>query len=150
MTNDKFPMTNIIIKLKYMLNKILHFIKYNNGAIIILAVVLILGGGALAAGPEAIGQKETTVQGVDNTALFSVDLDSFNMDFKIENIQKDETYYYVTYSFLDLALADNAWQYQLSQKTQKISRKNKEDLGVYLAKFLAKHYQARTRELKQE
>lgn len=32
-----------------MLKKIIHFIKYNNAAVIILAVILILGGGALGA-----------------------------------------------------------------------------------------------------
>ncbi len=133
-----------------MLQKILHFIKYNNATIIILAVILILGGGALAAGPENIGQKQTSVQGVDNTALLAADLENFSMDFKIENIQQDENYYYVTYSFLDLALSDSAWQYQLSQKTQKVSKKIKQDVGVYMAKFMAKHYEARIRELKQE
>ncbi|MDP2736410.1 MAG: hypothetical protein Q8O59_01340, partial [bacterium] len=64
--------------------------------------------------------------------------------------QADEKYYYVTYSFLDLVLTDNLWQYQLSQKTQKVSRKIKEDIGIYMAKFMAKHYEARTRELKNE
>jgi hypothetical protein len=132
------------------MQKLFHFIKYNNATIIILAIVLILGGGALAAGPENIGQKQTSIEGVDNTALLAADLSSFNMDFKIENIEQDEKYYYVTYSFLDLALIDNAWQYQLSQKTQKISKKIKEDIGVYMAKFMAKHHEARVRELSQE
>jgi len=133
-----------------MLQKILHFIKYNNATVIILAIVLILGGGALAAGPENIGVKQTSVEGVDNTALLAADLTAFNMDFKIENVQQDEKYYYVTYGFLDLTEADSAWQYQLSQKTQKVSKKIKEDIGVYMAKFMAKHYEARVRELKQE
>jgi len=126
------------------------FIKYNNATVIILAIVLILGGGALAAGPEAIGQKQTSVAGVDNTALLAADLDKFNMDFKIENVQQDEKYYYVTYSFLDLALSDSAWQYQLSQRTQKVSKKIKQDIGEYTAKFMAKHYESRMRELKRE
>lgn len=133
-----------------MLEKLFHFIKYNNATVIILALVLILGGGALAAGPEAVGERQTSIQGVDNAALLTADFNNFNMDFKIENIEQDEKYYYVTYSFLDLAEADSAWQYQLSRKTQKISKKIKEDLGEYLAKFLAKHYEARTRELKSE
>lgn len=130
------------------MDKIINFIKYNNATVIILAVILILGGGALAAGPEAIGQKETRVQGFNNTALLAADLDKFNMDFKIENIEQDEKYYYATYSFLDLVILDNAWQYQLNSKTQKVSKKIKQDLGEYLAKFLAKHYEARLRELK--
>ena len=132
------------------MKKIIDFIKYNNATVIILAIVLIVGGGALAAGPENIGQKQTSVEGVDNTVLLAVDLAAFNMDFKIENIEQDEKYYYVTYSFLDLVLADNAWQYQLSQKTQKVSKKIKEDIGVYMAKFMAKHHEARVRELTKE
>ena len=133
-----------------MLEKILHFIKYNNATVVILAVILLLGGGALAAGPENIGQKQTSIEGVDNAALLAVDLTAFNMDFKIENVQQDEKYYYVTYGFLDLTQADNLWQYQLSQKTQKVSKKIKQDVGEYMAKFMAKHYEARVRELKQE
>jgi hypothetical protein len=133
-----------------MFKEIMHFIKYNNATVIILAVILILGGGAFAAGPEAIGQRQTSIEGLDNTALLAVDLSTFNMDFKIENIQADEKYYYVTYSFLDLTVIDSAWQYQLSQKTQKVSKKIKEDIGVYMAKFLAKFYEARVRELTEE
>lgn len=133
-----------------MLAKIIHFIKYNNATVIILAIILILGGGALAAGPEAIGQKQTSVQGIDNTLLLAADLDNFNMDFKIEKIEQDEQYYYVIYSYLDLVVLDNAWQYQLNSKMQKISRKLKQDLGEYLVGFLVKHQEARTRQLKQE
>ena len=133
-----------------MLAQIFHFIKYNNATVIILAIILILGGGALAAGPEAIGQKQTSVQGIDNTLLLAADLDNFNMDFKIEKIEQDEQYYYVIYSYLDLVVLDNAWQYQLNSKMQKISRKLKQDLGQYLANFLVKHQEARTRQLKQE
>lgn len=132
-----------------MFSKLLHFIKYNNAAIIILALILILGGAALAAGPEAIGQRQTSVEGLDNTALLAADLDKFNMDFKIENIKQDNKYYYATYSYLDLAVLDNAWQYQLNSRAQKISKKIKQDVGEYLAKFLAKHYEARLRELRE-
>jgi len=133
-----------------MLAQIFHFIKYNNATVIILAIILILGGGALAAGPEAIGQKQTSVQGIDNTLLLAADLDNFNMDFKIEKIEQDEQYYYVIYSYLDLVVLTNAWQYQLNSQTRKISRKLKQDLGEYLVGFLVKHQEARTRQLKQE
>jgi len=129
--------------------KLLHFIKYNNATVIILAIILILGGGALAAGPENIGQKETSIQGIDNTTLILADLGKFNMDFKIENIEQDDNYYYVTYSYLDLVIINSAWQYQLSQTTRKVSKKIKDDVGVYMAKYLAKQYEARLRELTQ-
>lgn len=133
-----------------MFNKIFHFIKYNNATVIILALILILGGGALAAGPEAVGQRQVSVENVDNSLLIAADLGNFNMDFKIERVEEDENYYYATYSYLDLAVLDQAWQYQLNSKTQKISKKIKQDLGEYLAGFLAKHRQARVRQLKEE
>jgi len=133
-----------------MFNKITNFLKYNNATIIILAIVLIVGGGALAAGPENIGQKQTSIQGIDNTLLLSIDLAAFNMDFKIETIEQDEKYYYVTYSYLDIVIIDNAWQYQLNQNTQKVSKRIKQDIGEYMAKFLAKHHEARIRELTEE
>lgn len=133
-----------------MMQKIINFIKYNNATIIILAIILVVGGGALAAGPENIGQKQTSIQGIDNTLLLSVDLTTFNMDFKIENIKQDEKYYYVIYSYLDIVIIDNAWQYQLNQNTQKVSKRIKQDIGEYMAKFLTKHYQARIRELTEE
>jgi len=132
-----------------MFEKILNFIKYNNATILILAVILILGGGALAAGPEAIGVAQTSIQGVDNSLLLSAALDNFSMDFKIEKIEADEGYYYATYSYLDLVVLDNAWQYQLNSKTQKISKKLKSDLSLYLADFLKKHHEARVRQLKE-
>ncbi|OIO51656.1 MAG: hypothetical protein AUJ11_01580 [Parcubacteria group bacterium CG1_02_44_65] len=133
-----------------MLQKILYFIKYNNATVVILAVILLLGGGALAAGPEGVGQKETRLENIDNSLLIAANLSNYNMDFKIEKVEEDENYYYATYSFLDLAVLDQAWQYQLNSKTQKISKKIKQDLGEYLAGFLAKHRQARVRQLKEE
>ena len=133
-----------------MFNKILYFLKYNNATVIILAVILILGGGALAAGPENLGQKRTSIRGLDNTLLLAADLETFNMDFKINLIEQDENYYYIDYSFLDLTVADSAWQYQLREARRKVSKKIQEDLGVYLTKYLAKHYESRMRELKAE
>ena len=133
-----------------MLKNFFHFLKYNNATIIILGVILILGGGVFAAGPEAIGEKQTSIQGFDNTALLAADFNNFNMDFKIEKIEQDGQYYFVTYSYLDLNAVNQAWQYQLNQKTVKVSKKVKDDLGVYLAKYLLKHQEARTRELKKE
>lgn len=143
-------MFGIINNLNYMLKKIIYFLKYNNATVIILAVILILGGGALAAGPDAIGSQTTSVQNIDNTLLLAANLDNFAMDFKIESISQDDAYYYVTYSYLDLDVIDSAWQYELREKQQKISKKQKEDLGVYLEKFLAKQQEARVRELTKE
>ena len=132
------------------MRKIIDFIKYNNATVIILAVALLLAGGALAAGPEAIGGKRGSGGNIDNTLLLAADLDNFSLDFKIEKLEADDDYYYAVYSYLDLTVLDSAWQYQLNSRSQKISKKIQEDLGEYLAKFLAKHHQARVRQLRQE
>ena len=136
-----------------MLNKIINFIKYNNAMVFILAFVFIVGGGVFAQteeGQNFIGQKETSVLGVDNTLLLESDLDSLDMDFKIESIEKDDKYYYVKYTFLDLIKVDDAWQYQVQEKTRKVSLKLKQDLGEYFIEELSEEYGARIKDLKEE
>ncbi len=135
-----------------MLNKIINFIKYNNATVVIVIVVLIVGTSAFASetGREIIGQKQTNIEGVDNSLLLEVDLDKFDMEYKIENIKEDEENYFVTYTFLDLVKADNAWQYMLRESIRKVSKKNKKDLGLYLAEELAEEYEAKIKELKEE
>ncbi|MDD5032147.1 MAG: hypothetical protein PHR36_03855 [Patescibacteria group bacterium] len=134
-----------------MLEKFIHFIRYNNVVILIIALVLILGTSALASetGQTAIGQKQTTIEGTDNTLILAADLDKFNMDFKIEKIEEDEKMYYISYTYLDLAIKDNVWQYQLKENTRRVSKKLETDLGVYLAGELKEEYEARIKELKE-
>ncbi|MBU1991753.1 hypothetical protein KKC67_01915 [Patescibacteria group bacterium] len=135
-----------------MFKKFLYFIKYNNFAIVILVITIIIGGSVFAAEPaqQVLGQKQTRIEGVDNTALLSADLSNFNMDFKISKIEKDEKFYYVTYTFLDLIIVDNAWQYQLKEKKRKVSQNLSEDLGVYLAGELKEEYDSRLKDLSLE
>ena len=107
-----------------MFKKLIHFIKYNNATVLILVFILVLGSGAFAASPqgqELIGEKQTNIEGVDNTLLISADLENYEMDFKIEKIDEDDKYYYVTYTYLDLIKMDNAWEYSINEKTRKIS-----------------------------
>ncbi|MEA3463706.1 MAG: thrombospondin type 3 repeat-containing protein [Patescibacteria group bacterium] len=134
-----------------MLKKTIHFIKYHNAAVIILAAALIMGASVFASetGRDAIGKKQTSRQGIDNTLLLSADLDNMNMDFKIENITQDAKMYYITYTFLDLDKSHNAWQYLLKENTRKVSLKLKKDLGIYIAEELKEEYDARIKYLKQ-
>ncbi|MFA6106506.1 MAG: hypothetical protein WC745_02405 [Patescibacteria group bacterium] len=114
-------------------SKIIDFIKYNNATMIIFAVIFIFGAGVFAAEPDAIGQKQTRVEGVDNSLLLTVDLESHDMDFKIEKIESDEKYFFVTFTYLDISAVNNAWQYGIREKTIKVSRDLEGDLGVWLA-----------------
>jgi len=160
-----------------MFKKFIHFIKYNNATIIILVAMFIISASAFATEPgrEVVGQKQTSIEGIDNTLLIEADLAKMDMDFRIEKIETDDPgtspgqgqaaesslehsvltkasqgYYYITYTYIDLVKIDNAWQYQLQEKNRKISKKLKQDLGVYLAQELAEEYQARIKELREE
>lgn len=134
------------------MQKVLNFIKYNNAMVLILAAVFLFAAGAFAQteeGREIIGEKQTRVEGVDNTLLLAADLDKIEMDFKIEKIEEDEKMYYVTYTFLDLDKLNGAWQYQLKEKTRKVSKKIDGDLGEYMLKELHEQYLARAEELRE-
>ena len=101
-----------------MFRKIINFIQYNNITVLILAIIFIVGSGVFAqtdTGQAVIGKQTTTVQGVDNTLLLAADLANLQMDFKIEKVEQDETYYYVTYTYIDLIKKDSAWQYQMQE-----------------------------------
>ncbi len=134
-----------------MLKKFINFIKYNNIAALVLVALLILGTSALAAEPvrQALGQKITQTKGIDNTLLLSADLDKMNMDFRIEKIEQDDKFYYVTYTYLDLVKTKRAWEYQVREKVMKVSRKIKKDLGNYLAQELSEVKYQRLKYLKQ-
>jgi len=76
-----------------MLNKAIHFIKYNNITVLILAILFLLSTGVFAqteTGKAVIGAKQTNIEGVDNTLLLEADLDNLDMDFKIEKIESDD------------------------------------------------------------
>jgi hypothetical protein len=135
------------------MNRIIHFLKYNNATVLILLAIILLGGSAFAAtdaGQAAIGQQTSRVEGVDNTLLLTATPDSMNMDFKIEKIEQDVDYYYVTYTFLTLVKIDNAWQYQLTEKSRKVTKKIRQDLGTYLAEEFKQEHDAIVKDLKAE
>ncbi len=128
-----------------------YFLKYNNLTVLIILAVFVATGGVFAqteAGQKIIGQKQIKIEGVDNTLLLDTDLDNFDMDFKIEKIEQDEKYYYITYTYLDLVRKNQAWQYEIREKIKKVSRKLKKDLGLYLAEELKEERDARIKDLK--
>jgi len=135
-----------------MFQKFIQFIKYNNASMVILLVFFVVGTGVFASetGREAFGQKNTHIEGIDNTVLLEVDLDKMNMDFSIEDISEDVKYFYVKYTFLDLEKVDNVWEYQLKDKTRKVSKKSGVDLDKYLVEELKEEYQSRIKYLKKQ
>lgn len=136
-----------------MLSKTINFLKYNNATVLIILAFFVVGSGVFAqteTGQALIGEEQTNVEGIDNTVLLAVDLAGYDMDFKIEKIEEDAKYYYVTYTFLDIDIIDNAWQYDLKEKTRKISKRSGEDIAVYMAEEFGEIYDARIDELRTE
>ncbi len=136
-----------------MFKKFIHFIKYNNLAVFVMLAVFLVGGGVFAqteAGQDLIGEKQNRIEGVDNTLLLEAVIDEIDMNFKIERIKQDEKYYYVVYTFYDLVNENAAWQYQVREKTRKISKKSRKDIGVYLAEEFKEQYEDRVRFLNEK
>ncbi|MCX6796381.1 MAG: hypothetical protein NTW06_02685 [Candidatus Falkowbacteria bacterium] len=131
--------------------KIIHFIQYNNLTVFIVLAIFLASAGVFAqtpTGQDLIGVQAKKVEGIDNTLLLQADLDNFNQDYKIEKIEEDNNYYYVTYTYLDLVRDENAWQYQIQEKIKKVSKKLKKDLGVFLAEQFLQEYQAKIKDLR--
>jgi len=144
-----------------MRHKLLQILQYHNAVIIIfIAVVLILSGYVFAqtdTGQEIIGEKQEKVISIDNAALLAADLDNFDMNFKILEINQDNatstsSNYYITYAYRDLILQDNIWQWQEKTKTMEMSKKSVEnrDLGDYIAEELSEIAYWQQKELKEK
>lgn len=113
----------------------------------------VLGSGVFAkteVGQAFIGKKLTGVAGIDNKLLLEADLDNFDMNYRIEKIDEDQKYYYVTYTFLDLVENNQAWQYLIQEKIRKVSKKSRVDLPKYLAKEFTQMYDTRINYLREE
>lgn len=135
-----------------MFQKFLQFVKYNNATVIIIVLFLVVGTSVFASetGQALIGEKTTRVEGVDNTALLEADLDKLDMDFNIENIKEDDKYYYVIYTHLDLNKENNIWEWQVQEKTRKVSKKSGVELDKYLVEEFKEEYESRIKKLKEE
>lgn len=126
------------------MNRFISFLKYNNLAIILIALVFIIGSSVFAA-PLA---KTSKIIGTDNTLLLSEDLLKFVFDYRVEKIESDDVYYYVTFTHKDLIERDNVWQEEVVENSLKVTRSSlNEDLGLYLARQLAEEQANRLHEL---
>ena len=124
-----------------MFNKITKFVKYHNAFTILLAVILLSFGSAMASETvrdTVLGEAVVEKDGIDNSLLLSTDLDKFDFQMKITNVYEDEENYYISYSFNTLAIKDNIWQEIVKDGMMDISKKflGKRDLGIYVAEEL--------------
>ena len=123
------------------MQKIIRFIKYNNGFVIILGLILASAAGALAneTSREAIvGKTIVTRIGMDNTRIISADLENFEMGLKIKSVKEDGEFYYVNFDYNAIDAKDGVWQTVKKEKNINVSkiRLGDIDLGLYLAEEL--------------
>ena len=119
-------------------NKILHFLQYHNLTLVILMFIIGFGTASLASDNvrSAIFEKEVKEVGVDNTMLLTADIDNFDFQPQITDIEEDENYYYVDYQYKTLGVKDNVWQEVIQEKELKVPKKvlaqSNKDLPSYI------------------
>ena len=125
------------------MQKIINFVKYNNSFIIILGIIFLGAGSSFASETvrdAVIGQTIEEVNGMDNSALLSADLNSLKQEMGIADVSEDEENYYVGYSFSTFDIKDNIWQNQTKTQTLKVPKEalnGGKDLGLYVQSELA-------------
>ncbi len=130
-----------------MIRRFLHFIQYHNAANALLIGIFVVGAGtAFAATDEDVRQavadtviKETqTIVQIDNSTIVDADLDAFDAQLQVLEVQEDDFAYYATYQFSTLAIEDGLWQEVLKNGKMTIDKESLAggDLGLYLAEEL--------------
>jgi len=136
------------------MQKIINFIKYNNGFMIILGIVFLGAGSSFASETvrdAVIGQTIEETKGMDNSALLAINLNSFKQEMNIGDVSEDEENYYVGYSFSTFDIKDNIWQNQTKNQTLKVPQEalnGGKDLGLYVQSELAQVMDAQLAYLK--
>jgi hypothetical protein len=115
--------------------RILNFVKYNNGFPFIVGILLVGTSTFAATDPGAVVSSQQTVVSVDNSRIISVDLSNFNQNLQIKGITEDADNYYVDYTYDSIVIQDNAWQDAVVENTMTIDKASLRggDLGTWLA-----------------
>src|SRR3989338_5303478 len=121
-----------------MKDKILNFIKYNNGFTLAVMFFFFISGVSFAASPDlrdGVYASSEELTSIDNGILLSTNLDSFNFNLRINSVKEDNKSYYVDYSYQTLAIEEGSWQRLDRQKSMTVSKSSIEghDLGLYVA-----------------
>ncbi len=102
-----------------------HFIKYNNAVPIVLGALFLSTSATLAASPEvrdSVYSSATEIRNIDNSYLFSVDLDNYDFSMRVTGIQEDAEWYYLSYEFDTIDVLDGAWKALTYEKVLRVSK----------------------------
>lgn len=122
------------------MQKLFHFLRYDNTVPIILGILFLGAGSVFAAtNPEAILSTTEQVLSIDNTYLVNKDLSTYSPTVQITGVTEDPDTYYVSYSFNTIALKDSVWQDVSNGEVMNVSKTDLgayRDLGVYVTEQL--------------
>lgn len=123
------------------LDKIVYFVKYNNGFVFIIGFIFFGFSVTMAASPDArqsIYNSSQNITDVDNSYILNVDLESFKFNLQIKNIEEDIDFFHIYYSYGTISVVDYVWKPTHIERRFLVSKASlgKGDLGLYLAEQL--------------
>ena len=124
-----------------MLQRVLHFIKYNNALPIGFAILFLGASGVFAASPEAreaVYAREQSVVSVDNSYIVNINLSTYTPRTEIESVTEDDASYYISYNFRTIDLVDGTWQDVIKERNLAVAKDalGNKDLGAYVTREL--------------
>jgi hypothetical protein len=122
------------------MNKLIHFLRYDNTVPIVLGVIFLGATGTYAAtNPEVVYSTEQHVLSVDNTYLANKDLSSWSPRAEIVGVTEDAENYYVAYRFSTIDNVEYVWRDTVKEEVMTVSKADLgqyRDLGVYVTQQL--------------
>lgn len=124
-----------------MWHRLLNFVFYNNGFVVILLLLTLSSSSVFAASPKAregVFSTEEKLTEVDNSYIRDVDLKKQDFGVKVTQVEKDDDNYYVSYEFRTIELVDGAWKKVVKKDVLvvNIAQLADRDLGLYVAEEL--------------
>jgi hypothetical protein len=122
------------------MQRIMHFLRYDNAVPIVLGIVFLGATGAYAAtNPDAIYSETQEVLSVDNTYIVEKDLSGYTPRVEITGVTEDDLNYYVAYRFSTIDVQDYVWQDVVKDERLQVEKQflgSSLDLGLYATKQL--------------
>ena len=122
------------------------FLIYNNTTPLVLGVVFLSSSLAFAASEDVrefvtdtVYTSEQAVVSIDNSYIAHKNLDTYSPRVAITSVTEDSERFYVTYTFITIALSDAVWQDVQEERVMEVPKTalgDYADLGVYVTEQL--------------
>ena len=134
------------------MQRLLHFVKYNNALPIGFAILFLGATGVFAASPEArdsIVKQESKVVSIDNSYIVNINLSSFTPRVEIREVTEDDANYYVSYVLYTIDLHEGVWQDLGKETVLQVAKTalDGRDLGLYVTEELKEVIDGESRRL---